>query len=271
MCARRPRLSKRRPAQLARRLAAASLGALAVALLATASVGARSLARVSAAAPTVQSMIVGSTGAILSPARAVLAAAGAVRVAGRTCAVAAGTPLAVLTALRQAGGPGFSLRDYGHCGASPASSAELFVDSLAGEANSGQDGWEYKVDGVAGSTGAADPSGPMGNGRRLRSGERVLWFWCRASAGGCQRTLEAAPSRSALAPGAALSVAVTGYENEGRGAPVGGAIVTLGPDSASTGADGRARLIAPSTPGRYALGATRRGLVPSFPQTIVVA
>jgi hypothetical protein len=184
--------------------------------------------------------------------------------------VAAGTPLAVLAAVRRAGGPGFSLRDYGHCGASPADSAQLFVDSLAGEANSGQDGWEYKVDSVSGSTGAGDPSGPMGDGRRLSSGQRVLWFWCNATGGGCQRTLEVAPSALAVSPGASLTVTATGYENEGRGAPVGGAIVALGADSASTATNGRASLVAPSTPGRYAVSATRRGLVPSFPQTIVV-
>ncbi len=98
----------------------------------------------------------------------------------------------------------------------------------------------------------------------------MLWFWCQASGGGCQRTLEVAPSSATVSPGASLSVTVSGYENEGRGAPITGAIVTLGTDFASTGSGGRASLIAPSTPGRYQLSATRRGLVPSFPQTIVV-
>jgi hypothetical protein len=67
-----------------------------------------------------------------------------------------------------------------------------------------------------------------------------------------------------------LGVTVSGYENEGRAAPVVGAIVTLAADFASTGAGGRASLIAPSTPGRYQVSTTRRGLVPSFPETIVV-
>ena len=149
-------------------------------------------------------------------------------------------------------------------------SGELFVYSLGGETNRGQNGWEYKVDGVSGTTGAGDPSGPLGDGRLLRSDQRVLWFWCQASGGGCQRTLEVAPSTSTVSPGASLSVTVSGYENEGRGAPITGAIVTLGTDFASTGRGGRASLIAPSTPGRYQVSATRRGLVPSFPQTIVV-
>ncbi|HYM54819.1 MAG TPA: hypothetical protein VES97_05615, partial [Solirubrobacteraceae bacterium] len=159
---------------------------------------------------------------------------------------------------------------YGRCGSSPRNSGQLFVYSLGGEANSGQDGWEYKVDDLSGSTGAADPSGPLGDGRLLRSGERVLWFWCHAGGGGCQRTLELAPAASTVSRGGSLAVTVTGFDNEGRGAPVAGAIVRLGADFASTGRGGRATLLAPSTPGRYQVSASRRGLVPSFPGTIVV-
>jgi hypothetical protein len=227
-------------------------------------------AAAAAGAPSVQSMVVGSGGAILSPARTVTASATTVRIGARSCAVAAGTPLAVLAAVRRAGGPGFALRDYGRCNSSPRNSGQLFVYSLAGEVNRGQSGWEYKVDGASGTTGAGDPSGPSGDGRLLRAGERVLWFWCQAVAGGCQRTLEVAPSSFAVSPGASLGVAVDGYENEGRAAPVARAIVTLGTDFASTGPAGRATLIAPSAPGRYQVSATRRGLVPSFPETIVV-
>ena len=51
---------------------------------------------------------------------------------------------------------------------------------------------------------------------------------------------------------------------------VAGAIVTLGTDFASTGSGGEADLVAPTTPGRYQVSATRPGLVPSFPQTIIV-
>ncbi len=101
--------------------------------------------------------------------------------------MAAGTPLAVLLAIRRAGGPGLALRDYGNCGSSPIDSGQLFVYSLGGEPNRGQNGWEYEVDGVIGSTGAADPSGPQGNGRRLRTSDRVVWFWCEAYRGGCKQ------------------------------------------------------------------------------------
>jgi hypothetical protein len=98
----------------------------------------------------------------------------------------------------------------------------------------------------------------------------VLWFWCNSSAGGCQRTLDVSPSAQTVSRGASFTVTVSGYDNEGRGAPIAGAIATLETDFASTGAGGRATLIAPAVPGRYALSATRRGLVPSFPETIVV-
>jgi hypothetical protein len=114
-------------------------------------------------------MIVGTGGAILSGSRTVTASATTVHLGGRSCAVAAATPLAVLEALRRAGGPGFALRDYGRCGSSPVNSGQLFVYSLGGERNRGQSGWEYKVDHASGSTGAADPSGARGDGRRLRS------------------------------------------------------------------------------------------------------
>lgn len=244
--------------------------ALALAATVAASVQARPAARLAAAAPSVQSMIVGSTGAIVSPARTVTAGASAVRVGARSCAVGAATPLAVLTAVSRAGGPGFALRDYGRCNSSPRNSGQLFVYSLAGQSNRGQNGWEYKVNGVSGTTGAGDPSGARGDGRLLSSGARVLWFWCQAVAGGCQRTLEVSPATTIVSRGAPLSVFVSGRDNEGRGVPIARAIVTLGTDFASTGSGGRASLIAPSAPGRYQVSAGRPGLVPSFPETIVV-
>jgi hypothetical protein len=258
----------------AERRSGAALAAVAVALTAQAAVPAAVAAplragRAVASGPRVQTMIVGSNGSLLSSARTVVATRTAVRVGHKTCAVAAGTPLAVLAADRRGGGPGFALRDYGRCGSSTANSGELFVYSIGGQTNSGRNGWEYKVDQRSGTTGAADASGPLGNGVRLRSGDRVLWFWCHASGAGCQRTLTVSPAASKVSASGSLTVTVTGYDNLGRGAPIAGAIVTLGTDFASTNAAGRATLIAPA-PGRYALAATRPGLVPSFPETIVV-
>jgi hypothetical protein len=254
----------------AERLPTWLLAAVAVASAAVTSADALAAGRASSAGPSVQSMIVGSTGAVLWGARTVTAGATNVHVGGKSCAVAAGTPLATLAAVRHAGGPGFAVRDYGHCGSASRNSAQLFVYSIGGQTNSAQNGWEYKVDEVSGTTGAGDPSGPLGDGRRLRSGARVLWFWCHASGGGCQRTLAVAPAASTATAGGSLKVRVLGYDNEGRGTPIAGAIVTLGSDFASTDSGGRATLIAPTERGRYSVAASRHGLVTSFPETIVV-
>jgi hypothetical protein len=226
-------------------------------------------AAAAASGPGVQAMIVGREGTILSGPRAVTASATTLRVGARGCRVAAGTPLATLAALRRAGGPGFAMRDYGHCGPSAANSGQLFVYTIGSERNRGSNGWEYKVDNVAGTTGAGDPSGPRGDGRRIASGARVLWFWCQSVAGGCQRTL--AVSAPAQVPrNGGLTVSVYAYDNEGRAVPAAGAIVTLGSDFASTGVRGHATLVAPAARGRYQLAATRRGTVPSFPVSILV-
>jgi len=250
---------------------ATTLGlAVAAVLAGAAPVSGLPLGRVSRVAPAVRGMVVGRNGTILFAVRTLRASATTVTVGRRRCAVAAGTPLALLAAIRRVGGPSFALRDYGRCGRSPANSGQLFVYSLGGEANSGVNGWEYKLDGAAGSTGAGDPSGPRGNGRLLRSGEHVLWFWCVAAGGGCERTLEVAPAASRVPAGGSLAVTVRGYDNEGHGRPIAGAIVTLGSDAATTDTAGRASLIAPATPGSFQISAARQGLVPSFPQTIVV-
>jgi hypothetical protein len=253
----------------ARRAAAVSL---LVAALAGASAVAQAhpAARAAGGAPYVTTMVVGAGNRTLAQARGVSASAVSLGVSGRSCAVAAGTPLAALAALSRAGGPAFALRDYGRCNSSQANSGQLFVYSLGGESNRGQSGWEYKVDGVSGSTGAADTSGPQGDGRRLSSGERVLWFWCEASGGGCQRTLEISPSSATVARGASVTFAIYGADNEGRLAYEPGATVTLGGRRARSGAYGHVTLNAPTAPGRYAIGAARRGAVPAFPGTIVV-
>ncbi len=222
------------------------------------------------AAVSVQAMVVGRGGAVLSSARTVLAVAARVRIAGRSCTVAPATPLAALIALRNAGGPAFTLHDYGHCDASPADSSELFVSSVGGQRNSAQNGWVYEVNGVAGSTGAADPSGPLGNGRRLASGARVLWFYCQMGVQGCQRTLSVAPQASTVAAGAPLTVTVTGANERGAHTSVAGATVTLGTSSASTLGSGEATVAAPRVPGRYLLTATAPGMVLSFPVAVQV-
>jgi hypothetical protein len=98
-----------------------------------------------------------------------------------------------------------------------------------------------------------------------------LWFWCvQDRTAGCQRTLEARPERSTVAPGAPLRVTVRGYDDNGRGVPVAGALVRLAAAQALTGADGVAVVTAPAAPGRVRLTAERAGLVRSFPVRVVV-
>ena len=124
--------------------AVASLAALVVAL-AAAGAGASPPARSGAGGPYVTTMIVGPRGTLFGPAT-VDASATAVAVAGRRCAVAAGTPLAALSAAYGAGGPSFALRDYGACSGNAADSGQLFVSAVGAFANRGANGWEYKVD-----------------------------------------------------------------------------------------------------------------------------
>jgi hypothetical protein len=247
------------------RSSAAALLACVCALVASPIADGAPGARAAEYAPEVETMVVGRGDAVLSGARWVAAPKTAVSASGRGCTVAAGTPLAALAALRRLGGPAFAVRDYGHCSGSPASSASLFVYSLAGQTNRGQSGWVYKVEGRAGSTGAADPSGPEGDGRRISAGQRVLWFWCEARASACQRTLGVSPARTYARAGSRLRVTVTGYDNEGRSVPVAGATVWLGSASATTDRAGHATLPVPRRAGGYWLSAARRGMVPAIP------
>jgi hypothetical protein len=182
-----------------------------------------------------------------------------VRVGRRSCRVAARTPLAVLAAAPLKLG----LRDYGRCGKRPRDAVGLYVTKIAGERERGRGGWVYKVGRRAPSIGAADLSG-----RRLRQGDRVTWFWCEQDGtGGCQRTLEAQPDRTAAAPGETLRVRVRGYDDQGKGVDVEGATVRLGSATALTGPDGVA-LLTVIDDGR--LEAFKDGLVRAFPREVAV-
>lgn len=229
--------------------------------------GAVCAAPAAARAATVDVMVVGKT-RTLHDASAVKLKARKAKVEGRRCAVGRATPLSALAGTHLA----LKIRDFGSCSRSAADGGGLFVRRIATDANRGRDGWVYKVGRRAGTTGAADPSGPFGTGRRLRAGQRVLWFYCRQRAdGSCQRTLEVRAGAAAVGPGEPLAVTVRGYDDAGRGKPVEGATVTLGgAEPATTGADGRVVVTAPSAPGRVRLGATRDGMVAAFPETIAV-
>jgi hypothetical protein len=218
-----------------------------------------------AQADKVDVMVVGRA-KVLVPATPVTLKARFVGLQGRRCAIGRATPLSVLAGT----GVRFRLVDYGACSRKPRDAGSLYVSKIGPDREHGRDGWVYKVGRKVGSAGAADPAGPFGTGRKLRAGQRVLWFWCvKDRSDACQRTLETS-SAGAIAPGAPLTVTVRGYDEEGRGVPVAGATVRLGGATAVTGADGVATVIAPATVGKAGLEATAPGLVRSFPRTIAV-
>ncbi|MDX6659954.1 MAG: hypothetical protein QOJ55_776 [Solirubrobacteraceae bacterium] len=215
-----------------------------------------------AAAPRVEVMVAGRASVLAAP-RFVRASATTVAVGRRRCGIAAATPLAALAAVRRGHGPAFRLRDYGACSRRAVDSSALFVTQVGPDRNRRADGWVYKVGRRVPSVGAADPSG-----RRLRTGDRLTWFYCRAqSGGGCQRTLEVAPLSGA---GQALRVRVRGYDDNGRGVAVAGATVSAGAQTAVTGADGTASFPALGVATR-SVEAQRAGMVPSFPVRVASA
>jgi hypothetical protein len=212
----------------------------------------------------VEVMVVGSDAVLAGPERVALKAR-SVRVSGKRCAVGRATPLSVLAGT----GVSFSVRDYGACSRRPRDAGSLYVRKIGRDAERGRHGWVYKVGRRSGSTGAADPSGSFGTGRRLRAGQRVLWFWCvKDPADECQRTLETS-SAGTVAAGAPLAVTVRGYDEAGRGVRVAGATVRLGGATAVTGADGVATVTAPAA-GTYKLRAEKAGMVVSFGERVVV-
>jgi hypothetical protein len=212
-----------------------------------------------AEAKSVTAMVVGKTRTLKDAKTVELVKKRRVKVGGHRCTVAGTTALGALAALKMK----LRLRDYGSCGRRPADASSLFVKRIGPDANRGQDGWVYKIGRRSPGTGAADTTG-----RRLRDGDRVLWFWCHAqSDGGCQRTLDATPDRSTAAPGEQVRVTVRGYDNDGRGSLIEGATVTLGGTSALSGADGVATLTVAAA-GRLRLAAAKDGLVRSFPRVV---
>lgn len=225
---------------------------------------------VGATAPRVDVMVAGRAQVLAAP-RAVRATATTVRVGRRRCGIAAGTPLSALAALRRAGGPAFTVRDFGSCSRRAADAGGLFVRKVGPDANRGQDGWVYKVGTRVGTAAAADPAGPFGNGRRLRTGQRLLWFWCHMGTHGCQRTLAFVHPPATVVAGAPVTVTVDGYDDTGHATPAANVTVALGGVTATTGADGRATLPAPATRGTVRLTATGGGAVAAFPEAVRVA
>lgn len=225
------------------------------------------LAAESSSAASVQVMVVGRSEVLRAPGEVRLAAR-TVRVGSRRCAVGPATPLGALLALRLP----LEVKDYGACGRAAGDGGGLFVRRVGPDRNRGQDGWVYKVGRRAGTTGAADPAGAFGDGRRLRDGQRVVWFWCVLSASeSCQRTLEISPEVRRVRHGEVLRVRVRGFDDSGRGRPVAGATVSFGEARVVSGVDGIASIpVAPGDDGPTDLTAQKPGTVPAFPTGVVV-
>ncbi len=205
-----------------------------------------------AAPPEVSQLIVFRDGS--AQAKTVSTRATKVKVAGRRCAVGDRTPLAALVRSK----PGkLKLHDFGSCSRRASDGAGLFVRSIRGDTNRGQNGWVYKVGRRAATAGAADLGGPFGRGL-LKARQRVTWFYCRMRDGGCQRTLEL---KLRTQPGE-LTATVRAYDDDGEGVPATGATVSAGGQTATTDASGVARLALPA--GSYTAVAAKPGLVRSF-------
>lgn len=212
-----------------------------------------------AAPPKVSQLVVFRDGSATAT-ESVSTRASKVSVAGRRCTVCGRTALAALVRSK----PGkLKLHDFGSCSHRASDGAGLFVRSIRGDTNRGQNGWVYKVGRRAATAGAADLGGPFGRGL-LRAGQRVTWFYCRLRDGGCQRTLEV---KLATQPGT-LVASVRAYDDDGTGAPAAGATVTAGGTSAQADRSGIARLTLPA--GAYSAVATKAGSIRSFAERAVV-
>jgi hypothetical protein len=186
-----------------------------------------------------------------------------VRVHGRRCIVPAGTPLAALVVSQVAR---LRMRDFSHCSRlRERDSASLFVSGIGPDLNAGQDGWTYKVGRKAGTTGAADPSGPFGHAR-LRTGAHVLWFYCHLTGSSCQRTLSF--TQISTSPPGAVVVHVGAYNDDGRGIPAAGATVHVDQASGVTGPDGAVKITAGVGP--HTMYAEEPGRVRTFATRVVL-
>ena len=134
--------------------------------------------------------MVAGKAAVLAAAKFVRASATTVTVGGGDARVAAATPLAALAAVQRARGPSVRLRDYGACSGACGGLGRAVRDAD----RAGPQPARRRL-GLQGRPPGRRPSAPPTRaGRRLRAGDRLTWFCCRAqSSGGCQRTLEVAP------------------------------------------------------------------------------
>jgi hypothetical protein len=197
-----------------------------------------------AAAPRVEALVVGRDGWSVGPAAVSVPA-----LSVGSCRLRDGLPIGVLRALGQ------PFKVEGSCGA-------LYVAQVRDERERGAGGWVYKVGRRLPGRAASDAGG------RLRSGQRVTWFWCR-KVGSCGRTLVT----SARSSGGRMRVTVVGYDDFGRGKRIPGATVlvrrvgTTTRQTHRTRADGTVLVrVAPGA--RYRVDSRRAGTVRGFPTEV---
>lgn len=164
-------------------------------------------------APLVEVTLATKSGKLVGPLQ-VRAKQLRLKAGSRRCTVVGGTALAALVALQKKTGKQIGklgVTAQGRCTSRARPTDGLYLRSIGRERASGPDGWIYDVNGRRGSTGSADRSGPRGDGRLLKNGQRVNWRWCGASTdqfGGCGAELRvSAPSKANS--GVPLRVAVT--------------------------------------------------------------
>ena len=190
----------------------------------------------------------------------VRARATTVRVSGRRCALATGTPLAALVRSR----PGrLGLRDFGSCTRRARDGGEPVraIDPDRPQPRRGRLGLQ------GGSrrprAGARDPAGPFGRGR-LRTGQRVTWFYGREA-----RATSSARWSCGRRPGRRHGLGARDRLRRPRQGSRG---------RRRRGAPGRSdrdrRRRGPrsftAAPGRYGIRATRAGDVRTYPQKVTV-
>ena len=183
------------------------------------------------------------------------------RVGGRDCAIGSATALAALVRIKP---PSLKLRDYGSCSNRARDAEQLFVRGIGPDVNKGFDGWVYKIGHRIATAGAADPGGPFGRGR-LKTGQRVTWFYCRLVQQSCQRTLGV--KVTSTAPGQ-VNVSVRASNDQGKSILGSGAAVHVGDQTVTADENGSATLSVP--PGVYRVWAERDGDIRSFAERIEV-
>jgi hypothetical protein len=211
---------------------------------------------------SVKVMVVGKGGRVLVPARQVTLTAKHASVSGHRCQIGALTPLGALESLAGLRGE-HGLRPSLAQFASGCAPNGIYLKALDRQAGRGYGGWCYKVGDRQPEAGVASPEAP-----RLRTGDRVLFYYCEYTGEEAQDTLDFAPVPARIHTSGELHVKVYSFTTSGKRRAATGAHVRLGADVAITNEAGEATVKVSSRPGVYRLHATLAGSVPAFERLI---